>query len=96
MQPNERPHTARRRVAFALVVGAVLLLHALATQGVMDHLRDKRQEQGSSIKRMEATLLDDMVLSDPPVVAAPAPAEQAVAPLEDEPPAAASRAASKA
>lgn len=61
----------RRGTALASVVVAVVLAHAWITQGVLEHLHDMQAGQDQQIKRMEATLIADMRLSAPPVLAAP-------------------------
>ncbi len=64
----------RRRLALALIACAVVLLHAWITRGVMVHLQDLTQDDAPTIERMQATLVADMQLSAPPVVAPPPPA----------------------
>lgn len=64
-----------RTLALTGVIALVVLAHAWITWGVSKHLSDMRGDDTLTIKRMEAELVADMELSEPPVVVAPPAAE---------------------
>ncbi|MEY4429819.1 MAG: hypothetical protein RLZZ182_2508 [Pseudomonadota bacterium] len=68
--------TRSHRKVFGAIVLVVLLVHALATRGVMHELALARGDEASSIDRMEATFDTDMQLTEPPVVVAQADAAE--------------------
>jgi Protein of unknown function (DUF3108) len=86
MAENLLSQTRSHRKVFGAIVLMVLLVHALATQGVLHELAVARGDEASSIDRMEATFDTDMQLTEPPVVVAQADtAEPEVAEPEPEP-----------
>lgn len=86
MAENLLSQTRSHRKVFGAIVLVVLLVHAVATQGVLHELAVARGDEASSIDRMEATFDTDMQLTEPPVVVAQAnTAEAEVAEPEPEP-----------
>src|SRR5690606_23149307 len=82
-RPTRPPWPRRRLMGLAAVLAAVVLVHACITHQVMTHLHDVQQGQTPQIERMQATLIADMQLTEPPVVSIP-PAAPAPAPLVSE------------
>lgn len=72
MAENLLSQTRSHRKVFGAIVLVVLLVHAVATQGVLHELAVARGDEASSIDRMEATFDTDMQLTEPPVVVAQA------------------------
>lgn len=81
--PSSRPR--RRRWALVGLVALVVALHAWITQGVMAHLQEVGGDEATRIKRMEADIVADMELTEPPVAAA-APVEAAPPAAQEAPP----------
>ena len=76
MADNLLSQTRSHRKVFGAIVLVVLLVHALATRGVLHELALARGDEASSIDRMEATFDTDMQLTEPPVVVAQADAAE--------------------
>jgi hypothetical protein len=86
MAENLLSQTRSHRKVFGAIVLMVLLVHALATRGVLRELAEARGDDTSGIARMEANFDTDMQLTEPPVVVAQTDsAEPVVAEPEPEP-----------
>jgi hypothetical protein len=69
-----RLRLSQQRGPLLAVAAIVLLGHVLITAGIASHMRNMSASDTSGIKRMEADFVADMQLTEPPVVAVPAPA----------------------
>ncbi|RZL11609.1 MAG: DUF3108 domain-containing protein [Rubrivivax sp.] len=77
--PARGPTARRRSIMLGVIVGAVVLVHAWITREVITQLEEAALgSQASAIRRMNADLVADMQLTDPPIMAAPPPTVPAV------------------
>jgi hypothetical protein len=83
-----RLRLSQQRWPWVAVAALVLLGHVLVTEGIASHMRDMSANNASGINRMEAEFVADMQLTEPPVMATPAPAmaaaQEAVADMATE------------
>ncbi|MBA4108412.1 MAG: hypothetical protein C0487_02310 [Leptothrix sp. (in: Bacteria)] len=68
---------SRRWWLLLFIILGVMGLHALLTLSMATLLNDMQANDNSGIKRMEATTMSELKLSDPPVAAPPAPKPRA-------------------